>query len=57
MDHSFVFISGDIHLAMFRASKLENVEAASKPEQSEAQEETNTSSNGVAPTTVLYAMR
>ncbi|OAY41557.1 zeaxanthin epoxidase, chloroplastic [Manihot esculenta] len=32
---------GDIHLAMFRVSKLENVESASKPEESEEKAETS----------------
>jgi hypothetical protein len=31
----FFFLLGDTHLAMFRVSKLENVEAASKAEESE----------------------
>lgn len=36
-----LLIFGDIHLAMFRVSKLENVESASKPEESEEKAETS----------------
>ncbi|XP_050203532.1 uncharacterized protein LOC126653635 [Mercurialis annua] len=39
---SFI-IFGDIHLAVFRATKLENAEAATESEESEDQEETNSS--------------
>lgn len=32
-----LFLPGDIHLAMFRVSKLENVETESNPEGSESE--------------------